>query len=222
MKSSVRRRRNPWPRRIISTTVLLLIVVALVAGLVTLISRAIGPESRRAGQVQTAVQSGQTARAQSGDTYAQSGQGSQSGATVGGVPVCDPQSFQATIALGASPVLIGQGTSFDVTFTNKSNRQCFTTFDQAGLLVDTGGYTVYDTTSCESQSGQVPLLFGPHQSWTGHIAWDGRIYDASCQAVDADSDGKADIADAGGYTARLSFAGRVLTKTPLTFEVRYE
>ncbi len=109
------------------------------------------------------------------------------------VPDCDNRDLNLNVFVKENQVLVGKGTDFGITVTNKSSKTCLAKAGSKkfGIRVMSGDQKIWDSTSCPVTSEENPLLLKPGQTWTGTINWDGINYNAKCE--------KLSISQAGTY-----------------------
>lgn len=153
-----RKKRVPWVRRIVSTTILLLVLVALVFGVVKLggwVKGVLSEEHSRTTEV----------------------------ATIKPVVIdaCTPQDLTISVTPNVVSVQEGQGFNVAVSLVNKGAEDC--SFDLSTLMVilDGAGGAVWTPTAC-SAAWDKSLLLGAGKSWSTTLTWDGLVY-ADCAQV---------------------------------------
>lgn len=153
-----RKKKVPWVRRIVSTTVLLLVLVGLVFGVVKLggwVKGLLSAEHARTTEV----------------------------ATIKPVVIeaCSAKDLGISVTPSVSSVQEGQGFDVAVTLENTGSEDC--SFDLSTLAVSlegTGG-AVWTPTAC-SETWDKSLLLGVGKSWAATLTWDGLVY-ADCVVV---------------------------------------
>ena len=97
---------------------------------------------------------------------------------------------------------VGAGEKVAVTVETRSPVACRFEAGRLDVKILSGEQTMYDSSRCDRDRETTPLLLASGMSWKGSVDWDGRVY-SGCQAVDGNTDGAHDIADAGTYRAQV-------------------
>lgn len=153
-----RKKKVPWLRRIISTTILLLVLVGLIFGIVKLggwVKGVLSEEHSRATET----------------------------ATIKPVVIEGCTSKDLTISVTPSVVSVQEGNGFDVavSLVNKGGEDC--SFDLSTLVIslEGPGGAVWTPTACTPTWGK-NLLLGAGKSWSTTLTWDGLVH-ADCAPV---------------------------------------
>lgn len=143
-----RGRRNLWPRRIITTTGLVLILVGLAFGVAHLVPVVRGFFATRA-QTVAAPQS-----------------------TPVRIEACRSADLRVTLAANPDAVGVGAGTVF--AYTVRTRTPCASAAGAFGVVVTSGDQRVWDSEACRSGRSATPLLLDASAGWSASVRWDGR------------------------------------------------
>ncbi|MDC4233522.1 hypothetical protein M3T53_07360 [Actinomyces sp. B33] len=201
-----KKRRNPWPRRIITGSGLLAVVAVLVWGAVAAIGALAG--SRTPEDAQSAQSAPPVERDPASDLYGlAAGEELTADGIVdatGSVRVPDCPVSVLSLDAQASATQAGSPVPITTTIRNQGRSACLLSLDRAGLTVTTGDLLVFDSSRCEDGAADpTRLLLDPGAEWTGPVSWDGTVHDSGCGAA---SSGAA--AEPGTYRASIILGQR--------------
>lgn len=153
-----RKQKTPWVRRIISTSVLALILIALVYGAVALVRGASGFLAERHEQVSEGTI-----------------------ATPVEISVCDPADMSFDVSVAPSIAAVGEAVNVTVEATNTGAEGCSLDTSDVSVQLKMGKETVWNPTECDSGWGKT-LLLAPDQPWSTTVTWNGRTQ-VDCETV---------------------------------------
>lgn len=205
------RRKNLWPRRIITGLGLLAILVLLVWALISTLSWAFSAGEESAAQ--SGTQSGEVVD-ENMPRMTADGILSPNGTVQ--IPACTAEML--AINSTASSIRVGQAMTATVDVSTQPNTACAAAAGMFGLVITSGDQLYYDSRRCEAyDASTTPLLLSPTASWSGQLTWDARRYNG-CSPIDSNSDGAADIAEPGTYKVRIVY-GEQSTSSEHVIEV---
>lgn len=142
------RTRNLWPRRIITTSGLLLILTGLVFGVTRLVPVVRDFFASRAEAVQAPA------------------------STPVRIDACRESDLRVELSADPDRVSVGVGTV--LAYRVAARTPCRTAAGALGVLITSGSQTVWDSTACASHPSATPLLVDASATWSGSVRWDGQ------------------------------------------------
>lgn len=201
-------------RRALVAGVLLIIVALLVWSVSSVVSMLIvsseptGDASVQSRSATPQSSQGKSDNVQSNSEFELQGESSGDGVILSdgtvSIPACDATMLR--VQVDSTAVDLGSSVQVHYRLTNVGTHACHISTEDLSLNVKNGADSYFDRAQCADDSTGTRLLLTPKMSWTGVVSWNGAIHQG-CEAIDTDNDGKADIAQAGTYSAVISLPG---------------
>lgn len=184
------KKKEMWIRRIVSTTVLVVIVLLVIFGVSKLLGK-------------------------SGADKAKESQSEQSDQASLDIPVCAAKDLNAGVSFEPPVTYVGQETQVALQLRNIGTTPCQMDTANLQLRMVTGEDEVWQGGQCSGNWDKL-LLLDIGQEWGTKLTWDGHIYN-DCVAVTNDED-SALWAASGTYQLLVNYSGAPLTSQTLVVE----
>lgn len=144
-----KKQKTPWARRIISTSVLVLILIGLIYGVVALARGASGflaerHEQASVGTIASPVE----------------------------ISACEPKDVGFDVTVSPSVASVGEPVQVTVEATNNGTQGCSLDTSEVSVQLKMGKEVVWNPTECDSTWGKI-LLLAPDQPWSTTLEWSG-------------------------------------------------
>ncbi len=193
-------RPNLWPRRILTTGALVLVVVLLIGGIWQIVRVIAGSSSPSGAQPGAASPS------------------SSSTSSAATIVDCNASNLTIQTTVDGKSGAVGSGAKFSVVVSHAAGQpDCSTAAGQIAIKVSSGDESIYESSACtEASPSATPLLFSGDESWTGSLSWDGGMYQG-CTPIE--SNGKTKVAHSGTYRVQ-TFLGEDPIGQEISFDVK--
>lgn len=98
---------------------------------------------------------------------------------------CQPGDLEVQLAAPATSMQVGAAWATTLKVTNRGLHPCYTEGggNRLGLEVKSGDVVVFNSLQCAAEDSQIPLLLDRNKSWEMPLSWDGHIWtDCKSQA----------------------------------------